>query len=83
MSEDLSPDTHPAGILVPPVRHPPTAVGTAASPPPPPGQALARVRGARLSFGELVEKMLDTLDVVGDTIANATGLRPRSGTTDG
>ena len=83
MSEDLPPDTQPTGSLVPPVSHPPTAVGTAASPPPPPGHALARRRATRLSFGELVEKMLDTLDVVGDTIAHATGLRPRSGSTDG
>jgi hypothetical protein len=76
MSDEHTPDTEPAGSLVPPSKHPPTAVGAASSPPPPPQAPLSRVR--RLdwtSLGDIVERVLDTLDVVGDTIARAAGIR--------
>ena len=73
MSEDFTPETQPSGSLLPPDKNPPTAVGAASSPPPRPLPALPRTRGR--SIGAFVEQLLDTLDVVGDSIARAAGLR--------
>ena len=81
MSEDFPSDTQPSGSLVPPDRHPPTAVGTAMSPLSPQSP---RVRwGEGMSLGSLVTKVLDTLDVVGDSIARIAGLRRTTDTPKG
>ena len=81
MSEDFTPETQPSGSLVPPDKKPPTAVGAATSPPPPPLPALRSARAARrMSIGVFVERVLDTLDLLGDTIASAAGLRSQGET---
>jgi hypothetical protein len=43
---------------------------------------LPRRRDRALTLGSLVEQVLDTLDVVGDTIARVTGLRRTTGQSD-
>ena len=75
MSEDLTPETQPSGSLVPPDKHPPTAVGAAMVPHPPSRPILPRSPGSRMSVGAFVVSVLDTLDRVGDSIASAVGLR--------
>ena len=76
MSEEFTPETEPSGSLVPPIKVPPTAIATSASPPPPPRPAFPRIRAPeRMTIGAFVEKVLDTLDSVGDSIARVAGLR--------
>lgn len=67
--DDRIPETQPSGGLVPPPRHPPTAVGASAPLAPRPRPELPR----RISG--LVDAVLDQLDHFGDRIANAVGLR--------
>jgi hypothetical protein len=74
MSEDFTPETEPAGSLVPPIKHPPTAV-EATDVPLPPRPALTRIRQGEGGIGAFVERMLDTLDAVGDSIARVARLR--------
>ena len=72
MDERL-PDPEPAGALVPPPVHPPTALATAA--PLPPRRTDDLVADARGVIERVVDRALDALDTVGDSIAVAVGLR--------
>ena len=68
--DDQTPDTQPAGALVPPPHRPPTALATADLPLPP-----SRPRLARRRFVPLLDAALDELDRLVDRIAAAAGLR--------
>ena len=74
--DDRSPETQPAGALVPPPRVPPTAVATSAPLPPRPQR---RRETAPASIGQSLARALrsalDELDLLGDRIAAAAGLR--------
>jgi len=72
MIDDFVPEPQPSGALVPPPRNPPTAIATAAPLPPRNEPRIVR-RGS--GFRGLVETALDTIDTLGDTIAEAVGLR--------
>ena len=75
--DDRIPETQPSGALVPPPRVPPGAVATSAPLPPRPSQP-ARTRGISIGGRELrglVNSALDELDLLGDRIAAAAGLR--------
>ena len=77
------PPTEPAAALVPPPKLPPTALAAPALPPPPPRLPPMRWEERRVyiagSFDLLavVNRVLDTLDTVGDTIAEVAGIRAR------
>ena len=79
------PPTDPAGALVPPPKVPGTALAAAAEPPPPERVRVESREERRLVIGgkfdliATVNRVLDTLDVVGDTIAHVTGIRARNG----
>ena len=78
-----TPRPEPRGDLVPPTRHPPTAVGVATPPPPPPPRALPRPRYRRGLLATLragLDAALDAADSVGDAIREAIGLDRRPGT---
>jgi hypothetical protein len=73
----------PAGSLVPPPRHPPTAVG-AATPEPAPERRPARatiISSRRIDMlggvplRQLFDRAFDAIDEVADTVAVAVGLR--------
>ena len=76
--DDYRPEPEPGGALVPPTRHPPTAVGIATPPPPRPPRALPapRRRGGLFALlGAVIDTTLDAADRAGDAIAQALGLR--------
>ena len=72
MEENL-PETQPDGSVVPPPNVPPVALAT--SPPLPPRQPAPRSPWRTETLRELATAALDRLDVLGDRIANAVGLR--------
>ena len=73
MEDARLPETEPSGALVPPPPHPPTALATAA--PLPPRRWEDDAIDARNVLVRAVERTLDALDQVGDSIAAAVGLR--------
>jgi hypothetical protein len=73
MDDERLPEPEPSGALVPPPVHPPTALATVAPLPPRPRDDVAT--DARALLERVVTRTLDTLDTVGDTIAEAVGLR--------
>ena len=73
MDEERIPEPEPTGALVPPPVHPPTALATAA--PLPPRRWDDDVIEARGVLERAVNRALDALDSVGDSIAGAVGLR--------
>ena len=73
MDDARVPETEPSGALVPPPTHPPTALATAA--PLPPRRRDDDVIEARNLLVRAVQRTLDALDQVGDSIAAAVGLR--------
>jgi len=85
MPDDFTPEPEPRGDLVPPPRTPPTAVGAAT--PDPDDEAPRRIRALarfeaglrpapqRARFARTIDAALDALDVAGDAIAEAIGLR--------
>ena len=81
MEENL-PDTQPDGSLVPPPQGPPIGLGAEPLPPRPPVYVRAAVPGRierspwRVeTLRDLATAALDRLDMLGDRIANAVGLR--------
>lgn len=84
LDERLQPE--PRGALVPPDRHPPTAIGTDTPEPPPPPRPLRHTRHVTVErhvhFGPdlhpLVNKVLDAVDRFAETIAVELGVRPPS-----
>jgi hypothetical protein len=78
--DDLTPfpPTQPSGALVPPPKVPGTAVA-AAAPAPLPGQPRpARVPFMRRdAFAQFLERTLDAVDELADTVAAGLGLRQR------
>src|SRR5436309_4567342 len=80
LSADDAPPTETQGGLVPPPRKPPTAIGAAAeSFPPNPARFREPWRrpgwGQRTLFAQLATEIFDTLDAIGDRIAEQLGLR--------
>ncbi len=80
MSWDELPQPEPRGALVPPNRYPPTAIGTDTPEPPKPPRQSRQVHVERhVSFGaglkSLVNKVLDGVDRVAETIAVELGVR--------
>ena len=73
MDDARLPQTESSGALVPPPSHPPTALAAAASIPP--RRWEDDVFDARDLLGRTIERTLDALDQVGDSIASAVGLR--------
>jgi len=77
-----TPRPEPRGDLLPPTRHPPTAVAVAvATPPPPRPRALPRPRrtGILATLRAGLDVALDAADSVGDAIREAIGLDRRPG----
>jgi len=78
---DFVPESQPSGSLVPPPRHPPTAIATAT--PQPPRPPVSAVPPEPLSLTRLlrraIDRALDVADDVADTIVSATGIGPRRG----
>lgn len=77
------PQPEPRGALVPPDRHPPTAIGTdTPEPPRPPRRTRHRSVERTVSIGPdlkaVMNKVLDAVDRVADTIAAELGIRPAS-----
>ena len=73
MEDARLPETEPSGALVPPPTDPPIALATAA--PLPPRRWEDDAIEARNVLVRAVERTLDALDRVGDSIADAVGLR--------
>jgi hypothetical protein len=73
MDDTRLPETEPSGALVPPPSHSPTALATAA--PLLPRRWEDDRLEARGFFLRAMERTLDALDQVGDSIAAAVGLR--------
>lgn len=76
---DTTPPTEPSTSVVPPSRLPPTALSAPALPPPVRWEERRVVIGSSFDLLAVVNRVLDTLDVVGDTIAEAAGIRARNG----
>jgi hypothetical protein len=80
LSPDYTPPTAPEGDQPPPPNEPPTAVGASAEDPsPPPRHSVQPWRRPGLfpegGLAQLATQILDTLDNVGDRIAEGLGLR--------
>ncbi|HKP15218.1 MAG TPA: hypothetical protein VJT85_04110 [Gemmatimonadaceae bacterium] len=73
MDDARLPQTESSGALVPPPPHPPTALAAGASIPP--RRWEDDVLDARDLLERSIERTLDALDRVGDSIAAAVGLR--------
>ena len=74
------PDPEPRGDLVPPVRHPPTAVGAGSPSLEPRPPSVVRTEIERWPpllafFGHALTLALDTLDAAGDAVAERLGIR--------
>ena len=81
MASDELPQPETRGALVPPDRHPPTAIGTdTPEPPRPPRHARHAHVERTISIGPdlktAVNKVLDAIDHVAETIAVELGMRP-------
>jgi hypothetical protein len=74
IDDERIPDPEPSGALVPPPHLPSTALA-AATPLPPRRWDDDDVIVARDFFARVVRSTFDALDNVGDSIANAIGLR--------
>ena len=73
MDDARLPESEVSGALVPPPSHPPSALAIAA--PVPPRRWEDDVLDVRDLLARTIERTLDTLDNVGDSIAAAVGLR--------
>ena len=83
MTSDELPQPEPHGALVPPDRHPPTAIGTdTPEPPRPPRQGWSRTMERTINIGPdlkaAMNKVLDAIDEVAETIAVELRIRPAS-----
>jgi hypothetical protein len=73
MDEERLPEPEPSGALIPPPTYPPSALATAA--PLPPRRWADDSIEARDFFVRALDRTLDALERVGDSIAAAVGLR--------
>jgi len=73
MDDERVPESEPSGALVPPPTFPPSALATAA--PLPPRRWADDSIDARGIVVRAIDRTLDALDQVGDSIATAVGLR--------
>ena len=78
LDDTPAPVPQPGGALVPPVRHPPTALAADSSlPPRERARVWIRQSSVSQSAGNLVRYLLDAMDVLGDTVAEGLGIRKR------
>jgi hypothetical protein len=82
--DDDIPIPEPRGDLVPPVRHPPTAVGAGTPSPEPRSPAVVRSEiqhwpSLLALFDHAMTLALDVLDAAGDAVAERLGIRPAAG----
>ena len=81
MLPDDTPLPDPSGSLLPPTRHPPTALAIATPPPPRRPRSISdRLQSdprARRLVDNAVEFVFDRADAIGDGIAKLFGLRPQ------
>ena len=75
MSDEFTPTPEPSGSLVPPIKHPPTALAAATPPPRPPVHPSSRHLEGPLA--RILSRVFDALDDIGDSIAEVAGLRPK------
>ena len=73
MDDERLPEPEPSGALVPPPTYPPSALAPAA--PLPPRRWADAAIDARGLVVRAIDRTLDALDQVGDSIAAAVGLR--------
>jgi len=73
MDDERLPEPEPSGALIPPPTYPPSALATAA--PLPPRRWADDSIDARGIVVRAIDRTLDALDQVGDSIAAAVGLR--------
>ena len=86
MASDELPQPEPRGALVPPGRHPPTALGTDTPEPPRPPHPLRQHWQSHVEhtihigpdLKVAMNKVLDAVDRVAETIAVELGIRPAS-----
>ena len=80
MEADDTPLPSPSGSLLPPTRHPPTALAVATPPPPRrPRSPLERFQAdprTKRFVDTAISFVFDRADALGDGIARALGLRP-------
>ena len=81
MVPDDAPLPEPSGSLLPPTRHPPTALAVATPPPPRrPRSPLERLQAdprTRRLVDNAITFVFDRADAIGDGIAKIFGLRPK------
>ncbi len=81
MNPDDAPLPEPSGSLLPPTRHPPTALAVATPPPPRRPRSIHEKLQADPRTRRLVDNAIgfvfDRADAIGDEIAKFFGLRPR------
>ncbi len=75
--DDFIPQTEPSGALVPPPRVPPTAVALATPDPPPLRPSRVPYLRRTGSVAQFVQRTLDAVDELADTVAEGLGLRAR------
>lgn len=89
MASDELPIPEPRGVLVPPNRRPPTAVGADTVPPVPPVPPRLPQRHVHMErhvtwefapdLKRLIAGVLDAVDTIADIVATELRLRPESG----
>ena len=81
MESEHAPVPETSGALLPPTRHPPTALAVATPPPPRrPRSPLERFQAdprTRRLVDNAIEFVFDRADAIGDGIASLFGLRPK------
>lgn len=81
MESDSTPLPEPSGSLLPPTRHPPTALAVATPPPPRrPRSVHERLTAdprTRRFVDDAISFVFDRADAIGDEIAKLFGLRPK------
>ena len=81
MASENTPLPEPSGALVPPPRHPPTALAVATPPPPRrPRNPLELFRDdprTKRFVDDAITAIFDRADALGDGIARVLGLRPK------
>ena len=81
MDSEDAPLPEPSGSLLPPTRHPPTALAVSTPPPPRRSRSIHDLMNAdprtRRFVDNAISFVFDRADAIGDGIASALGLRPK------